>query len=202
MLFHPDDSDNWSECNDKELWQALQKGNRRAFSELFSRFYPRLFRYGISLVSDREAVKDGIQELFLSLWKHRKELGDAESVEFYLLFSFRRALFKEKKQLSNREKRNWKYSEDLLKYEISIENQIIHIETIEKRQEVYQKALKALSEQQRESLRLRIEYGLDNREIAKVMDVSEKRVRNLIYETTRKLREWISFSEPFEVNLN
>lgn len=202
MFYRPDGYRDWSKCKDDEVWCALQDGDRTAFSELFSRFYSRLFRYGIKLISDAEAVKDGIQQLFFSLWRHRNGLGDADSVEFYLLFSFRRILLKEKKQLTNRNERNWKYSEDLLQYEFSIENQIIHVETKEKRYKMYQKALGTLTDRQSESLRLRMEYGLDNREIAKVMNISEKSVRNLLYEATRELRECIASMEPVEVNMN
>lgn len=202
MFFHSDKTNDWSKYNNDELWGALQDGDRTAFSELFSRFYPRLFRYGVKLVSDKEAVKDAIQEMFLSLWRHRKDLGDAESVEFYLLFSFRRTLLKEKKRIFNRQKRNWEYSENFLQYEFSIEKQIIYVEAKEERFKVYQKALQVLSERQRESLQLRIEYGLNNSEIAAVMDISEKRVRNLIYEATKKLREWIDCREPVEMNMN
>lgn len=202
MFYPPEKFRDWNKYNDDEVWMALQEGDRAALAELFSRFYSSLFRYGIKLVSDSEAVKDGIQELFLYLWRHRQGLGKAESVEFYLLFSFRRILLKEKKKLTNREKRNWKYSEDFLQYEFSIEHQIIHVETKEKRYRMYQKALDILTDRQRESLQLRVEYGLDNREIANVMDITEKRVRNLIYEATRKLREYIVTMEPVDVNMN
>lgn len=202
MFYHPNNLNDWSQLDDNELWKAVQDGERAAFSELFSRFYSRLYRYGIKLVYDKEAVKDGIQELFLSLWRHREELGDAGSVSFYLLFSFRRTLLKEKKRVSARKERNWKYSEDFLQYEFSVENQIIHIETKEKRHKMYQKALQTLTNRQCEALQLRMEYGLDNREIADVMDISEKRVRNLIYEATKQLRECVESMKPVEVNMN
>lgn len=202
MFYRPDNDRDWSKISDDEVWSALQKGDRTAFEELFSRFYSRLFRYGMQLITDKEAVKDGIQELFLSLWRHRKGIGDADSVEFYLLFSFRRILLKEKKKLLNQKNRNWQYCEDLLQYEFSIEKQIIHIETKEKRYKMYQRALQSLTDRQREALRLRMEYGLDNHEIAKVMDITEKRVRNLIYEATRELRECIASIEPVQVNMN
>ncbi len=47
-----------------------------------------------------------------------------------------------------------------------------------------------------------MEYGLNNKEIGKVMGVSEKRVRNLIYEATRRLREYAATVFPIEVTMN
>ncbi|MDX1640632.1 MAG: sigma-70 family RNA polymerase sigma factor [Balneolaceae bacterium] len=202
MFYRPENYRNWSKCEDGEVWSALQGGDRAALAELFSRYYSRLFRYGNKLISDREAVKDGIQELFLSLWRHRSGLSEAKSVEFYLLYSFRRILLKEKKKLSNQQGRNIKYSKDFLQYEFSIEDQIIYIETKEKKYKIYQRGLSALTDRQRESLQLRMEYGLDNREIAEVMNISEKRVRNLIYEATRELREYVASKAPSVLNMN
>jgi RNA polymerase sigma-70 factor (ECF subfamily) len=202
MFFNSKNKNDWSHGSNDELWKALQEGNRAALSELFHRFYPRLFRYGLRLISEREAVKDGIQELFLSIWRHREGLETADSVEFYLLLSFRRTLLNQKKKVSNRKKRNFEYSEDLIEYEFNIENQIIHFETNEERYKLYQKALNTLTDRQRESLQLRLEYGLDNREIASVLEISEKSVRNLIYESTKKLKDWIESRKPVKISTN
>lgn len=173
-----------------------------ACSELFSRFYPQLFRYGIRLVSDKETVKDGIQELFVSLWQSREGLGDAGSVEVYLLTSLRRILFRKKKSNYARQKRNREFEEDLSQTEHSTEDLIVRMEMEKKRYKLYQKALKTLTKRQREALSLRMEYGLDNREIAEIMNLSEKRIRNLIYEATKSLREWIACFEPILFNKN
>jgi RNA polymerase sigma-70 factor (ECF subfamily) len=202
MFYRPDNDCDWSKLDDQEVWSALREGDRAAFSELFSRFYSDLFRYGMQLISDKEAVKDGIQELFLSLWRHREGMEEADSVKYYLLFSFRRILLRGKKKLSSKKKRNRKYCEDFLQYEFSIESQIILVETKEKKYKMYQKALDTLTDRQRESLQLRLEYGLDNLEIAKVMNISEKTVRNLIYQATKELKKCIAAMMPVEVNMN
>lgn len=202
MHMQPGNSYERNDGSNHDLWRGLQKGDRQAFSELFSRFYSRLFRYGIKLVSNKEAVQDGIQELFLSLWRNRGGLGDANSVEFYLLFSLRRILFKEKKSTHARQKRNREYKENASPPRLNIEDQIIRIEQKEERYRLYQKALETLTDRQKEALRLRMEYGLNNSEIAEIMVLSEKRIRNLIYEATKRLREQIARFEAVQVNIN
>ncbi|MDZ7691449.1 MAG: sigma factor-like helix-turn-helix DNA-binding protein [Balneolaceae bacterium] len=39
---------------------------------------------------------------------------------------------------------------------------------------------------------LRVDSGMSNKEISQIMGVSDKRVRNLIYEATERLREHIN----------
>lgn len=202
MYAHFDQPMDWSDHINKELWKVFKKGDRRAFAELFSRFYPRLFRYGISLVSDKEAVKDGIQELFLSLWRNRIHLAEANSVEYYLLISLKRILLKERKNVNIRQEKNFKYIEDIIQFEPGLESGLIRIESEQDKYVLYQKALKILTFRQKEALRLRMEFGLDNKEIADVLELSEKRIRNIIYEATKKMREWVASYEKLNINMN
>lgn len=200
MHLHFEHPGNWSDFSNRELWTVFKKGDRRAFSELFSRFYPRLFRYGMSLVSDNNAVKDGIQELFLSLWRNRTQLAEANSVEYYLLISLKRILFKVRKKANIRQMRNLEYMEGFMQFEGGFEHRLIQLENEQERYELYQKALKTLTPRQGEALRLRLEFGLDNGEIADVLELSEKRIRNIIYEATKTLREWVSTIENAKNN--
>jgi RNA polymerase sigma factor (sigma-70 family) len=196
MFLQSGDPNNWSDYGNHELWKAFQGGDRRAFSELFLRFYPALFRYGIKLMTDEEEVKDGIQKLFFSLWQKREVLKVADSVEYYLLFSLRRILFREKKSGNARDKRNREYGEKISQTVPCIEDQIVHFEAENERYILYRQALQTLNDRQREVLLLRLDYGLDNREIAAIMELSEKRVRNLICEAIKRLKEQVSQLNP------
>lgn len=202
MYAYLDKSIDWNNFSSTELWEIFKKGNRSAFSELFSRFYPRLFRYGISLVSDTEIVKDGIQELFLTLWRNKAELSDAKSVEFYLLISLKRILFREKKKQTSRQIINLEFISGFGKAELGVESHFIHLENKKERLKLYQKALQTLTDRQREALMLRMEYGLDNSEIAEFLNLSEKRIRNLIWKATKILREWVANHENLQLKIN
>ena len=202
MFTYSDDALDWSNYNNRELWVIFKKGDQNAFSELFSRFYHRLFRYGMSLVSDSNAVKDGIQELFLSLWRSRTDLAEAKSVEFYLLVALKRILLRERRKNANRNRVNLEYIKGFAYADFGAENYLIELESDEERYILYQKAIQSLTDRQREVMMLRMEYGLDNIEIAEILELSEKSVRNLIYEATRKMRARIANLVSFEINLN
>jgi RNA polymerase sigma factor (sigma-70 family) len=191
MFTQSDKTDNWELLTKGELWSAFKKNNRRAFSALFLRCYEQLFRYGMNFSANKATVKDGIQKLFFRLWKKREKLSCPESVDGYLYVSLRRILLRNKERHQARKKRNVAFIEEELEQIFSVEEMIIFKEERQKRKELFQKALHKLTPRQKEALLLRIDSGMSNGEISTIMEVSDKRVRNLIYEATKRLKKEI-----------
>ncbi len=175
--------------SEHELWIALKENNRKAFSELYLRFYEQLFRYGMSISGSESAVKDGIQNLFLRLWKKRKTLAVVKCVKGYLFVSLRRILFRDIKQSQSRSQRANEFKKRNFQKNTSVEEKIITQEEYDEQQHQFHKAINLLTPRQKEALTLRLECGFSNTEIAAIMDVSEKRIRNLFYEAIKKLKE-------------
>jgi RNA polymerase sigma factor (sigma-70 family) len=191
MFLHSDHSFDLSEWNDEQLWKLYLQGRQKALGGLFMRYYTRLFHYGMRLVGSEEVVKDAIQELFLKLWNNRKNVDEASSVEFYLLLSFRRILFRQKTRRETMQIREERYLEIFPRSLQSIEESIIAREAESERQQMFREALSTLSSRQKEVLYLRLHHGLTNKEIASILDLSLQRVKNYVYESTKQLREQI-----------
>ena len=189
MYIQSTHSDKWESYSEQELWDAFTDGNRKALSMLFLRFYKRLFRYGILFSQNEEIVKDGIQILFLRLWKRKEMLDCPHSIEGYLYVSLRRILLRSNRRETTRRDRNMVFSDMNAGPMLSVEELIILQEEQNEREELFRNALRGLTPRQREALLLRIDSGMSNHEIARIMDLSDKRVRNLIYEATKRLRE-------------
>jgi RNA polymerase sigma factor (sigma-70 family) len=189
MFLHSNHSFDSAQNSDDELWLIYLEGNQKALGRIFLRHYTRLYRYGIKLVGNESAVQDGIQELFLNLWKKRAKINKAHSVEFYLLHSLRRILFRLKKQGDSIHKRNQKYMEGTKLSFHSAEERIVLKELEDERYQLFLKAQESLTKRQKEILYLRLEHGLTNAEISEFLDISMQRVKNCIYESIKLLRE-------------
>lgn len=176
---------------DDELWLAYLKGQQKALGRIFLRYYSRLYRYGVNLAGDEAVVQDGIQELFLKLWKKRKEIEKAQSVEFYLLYSLRRILLRQMEQANSFHRRNREYMEDVPHSLQSVEDRIIFEEQKKERYQLFLRVRQSLTDRQKEILYLRLQQGMTNEEIAGFLNLSVRRVKNCIYETTKHLREEI-----------
>lgn len=60
--------------SDKQLVDLLVIGNEEAFSELYSRYWKRLFERAYVILQDEAIAKDAVQDVFISLWKRRESL--------------------------------------------------------------------------------------------------------------------------------
>lgn len=191
MLLQSGRREEWEDRKEEELWVAFKKGSKKALSTLFLRYYDTLLRYGVKLIADQQATKDGIQKLFLRLWDKKEQVSEAESIKFYLLYSLRRILLRQKDRELSRQRRNKEYFNDQLGKVDHVETKIIALELEEEKEELYQQALDKLTNRQREILFLRLHHGMKNKEIAELTGLTHQRVRNYISESVRRLKKHI-----------
>jgi RNA polymerase sigma-70 factor (ECF subfamily) len=69
----------------------LRGGDGRAFEELFRRLAPRLTRYASRIVTSESAAQDIVMDVFMRLWRDRRELPPETRLAPYLQTSIRNA---------------------------------------------------------------------------------------------------------------
>ncbi|MEO5942587.1 MAG: sigma-70 family RNA polymerase sigma factor [Ferruginibacter sp.] len=77
-------------------WELLLSQDEVDFYKCFQLCYDDLYRLGLFLYKDKELVKEGIQLLFIELWKMREKLIAVKNIKEYVLTIFRRILYKQK----------------------------------------------------------------------------------------------------------
>src|ERR1044072_6476462 len=87
---------------DHLLWNSFRGGDEQALATIFDRYIKRLHNYGLKILNDRDLVKAAVQDLFIELWKNHSNLGETNSIKFYLYKSLRRKLIRIKIKESNR----------------------------------------------------------------------------------------------------
>ena len=177
--------------NAKLIWDRMKSGDEKSLSEIFILYYADLYKYGIKVFDLPDLVKDSIQDVFMRIWEKRETIGDVQNPKAYLISSVRRKLF------ANKETRPDELSDELLKNEgkqnfsFSM-NEFIEIEEISQQiRNSLVLAINNLPERQRELVFLRFYYNLKYLEIAKVMEVNEQTVRNLMQRALANLRDKI-----------
>jgi len=179
------------QTGDSELWEALRSGRRQALDGLFRTHYHHLYNYGLKFCADPELARDGIQELFITLWNSRSSLSQAHSVKAYLLTSLRRILLRSLQSERSAKRRGTEYSEMQLRPALTAEDFIIHREAENERRARLQEALDVLTDRQLEVLYLRYYNGLTNEEIASVLDINNQSVRNHLTRALGRLKSVI-----------
>jgi RNA polymerase sigma factor (sigma-70 family) len=185
----------WELYSDHELWVSFKTGKSEALSTLFVRFYEKLFRYGMNVVRCEDTVKDAIQRLFYNLWKKRQKVSVPISIDAYLYTSLRRILLRQKERRLALKQRHDVYIQQSQLEVQTVETRIILQEEEIRKKSLLSKALNQLSSREREALLLRLDSGLSNEEIAEVMEVTNKSIRNLICEAIKKIRSHLFNSQ-------
>ncbi len=179
----------WDKLDDQGLWDYLRSGYEEALSELFVRHHQSLFRYGSGLIDDYESVEDGIQELFMNLWKGHNSLRRAQSVRVYLYVSLRRLILRQQNHRESRKKREQLYfKEEMEEHAPSVDQILISREMDSQLSRNLQACLQILPPRQQEAIFLRLNQGMTSDEIARVMEITNQRVRSLISESIQRLR--------------
>lgn len=181
-------------------WQQFLEGTQQALSDIFLFHHDDLFRYGLKLTGNQEMVKDCIQDLFLKLWKNRRNLQMVNSVKPYLFKSLRNHLIDSIGLL----KPNVPMSdeiEDHLEIIYSHEDFLIHNQVTEEIRQQVIAALNKLTKRQREAIYLRYFEELDFETIANLMDMNLQSVRNTLSRAMMLLRD-LMLLIPFLVMIN
>ncbi len=159
------------------------------FSKLYDKHIDGLFEFGSRFMTDREALKDCIQDVFVKLFTRKEELSAINNIESYLYMSLR-----------NRINDEFRHNTKLCDSEITdasmqaiAENEEYNREMMEYRQsltEMIQEFFDRLSPRQRQIIHL---YYLEHRkyeDICRIMSINYQSVRNLMHRSISRLREF------------
>lgn len=183
LVLHPDHID------DSTLWDAFRSGDEKALVHIFDRYANPLFNYGRKIATDDAVVKDAVQELFIVIWKQRRQLGDTDCIKSYLFKSLRRRLVRSLSRIKDKLFSPLSSTSEYIgKVVPSHEVLIIARQISEEKRAHILKMMERLTRRQQEVLFLRYFEEMSCDEIAEVMGLSRQAVYNLVHKALRELR--------------
>lgn len=169
-----------------KFWEELRMGNTESLGGVYDLFADDLYAYGTQFVSDKSCIMDAIHDLFLDLYKYRKNLSATDNVKYYLLRSLKNKLVKKKQSKVIA-------LEDHILIEAknstsSHEEEIVQNEHVQARSQRLTYAMSKLSDIQKKVLFLRYNQESSYEEVAHIMGVSVESSRTTIYRAIKSLR--------------
>ena len=70
--------------NESSAIQKIQKGDIKAFEQLFRKYYEKLCQWAHQYLHDRDSSEEVVQELFYNIWLNRESIEFRISVKSYL----------------------------------------------------------------------------------------------------------------------
>ena len=155
----------------KNIIRHINRGDRKAFREVFDKYFHALSAFGYRYVPDPPAVEDMVQEAFISFWEKRGDFTHINALKSFLYTSVRNKCLNHLKHQSVRKKH-----EDALVYELESDHnfsqQVIEEETFS----ALLAEIKKLPDSAQEIMILALN-GMKNQEIADELNISINTVK-------------------------
>lgn len=170
--------------SDSDLWNDIRNDDGLAFDVLFNRYWARLYKMAFRQLNDEAASLEIVHDIFISLWKRRKEL-EIQAFPNFLVTAIRYQVYSRLKspKLSLVYKADFNESEhsselnsgDMRLRDFELQHELdVYLNQLPKRcHEIFQLS--------------RIEH-LSNQDIAERLGVSKKTVENQLTAALKHLR--------------
>lgn len=178
-----------------ELWQSFKNGDKEAFVLIYRYYFKTLANYGSRFTTDVLLLEDAVQDLFVSLWRRREQLGNlghVESPRFYLLRALRNQLTRNSRNDIFDQSENM---DDFLDHLVSLssEQQMIDQEHALDQVQKVRYAISNLSPRQQEAINLRFYHGMTLDQIAQIMRINKQAASNMLFKAYTVLRLTLKF---------
>jgi len=173
---------------DRILLVRLQKGDKKAFEEIYLMLKEPALRFCIMLLKDEQESKNLVQDAFIKIWTKRASINPDLNFTSYLFTSIKNSAFDYFKLL----KRNEVLKEN---YKEKIKIQLIQDEEEkERRLFLVRKVIENLSPGRKKIIKLNFEEGKSYEEIAEELNISKNTVKNQLVKAKQIIREQLKIA--------
>lgn len=165
---------------------AFMRGDELAYGQLYERYFPELYNYGVKLCGAPDFAKDCIHDLFIDLWKKRKKHSSVTSIKPYLFKALRNIILKAQNHRPRFQSIDLAYHFEI---EPSLETTMINQQADQAQQQQLHSALETLTQRQREAVFLKFYSQLTYDEIASLLGISNKATYKLMARAIDILRQ-------------
>lgn len=174
---------------DAELWASFRGGSEEAYQRIYETHFDGLYNYGRQFCLSPALVKDCTQDVFVTLWVSRTKLGPTDAIKYYLFKALKRRIVK----CLKKEQRRVELRAQIPPFEnvLSTEQRLISSQDSEEQKNRIRQAVNQLSDKQREAIFLLFYEDLSYPQIAELLAVRPKTVRNLIGKALQTMRNYL-----------
>src|SRR5947199_2312667 len=172
--------------SDQELMRIVQAGDLSPASEIYDRYSGRIYNFAFRFLRNAEAAEDAVQEVFVKMIRHANQFhGDAKLSTW--LFSITANWCRDYLRKADNKA---KEAEDVL-VTLPAPNELSPERRLEQREDEHrvQRALSALTPEQREAILLSRYQGLSYAEIAEIAGCSEGAVKTRVFRAMETLKK-------------
>lgn len=172
--------------DDQELLRLLKRDDAAAFTEIYNRYWKKLFTLAAHKLSDLNEAEDIVQNMFITIWKRRAVIEITTSLNSYLAVAVKYHVMK---ALNRRFKRKTTCEEqatmEILEFADHSTQEWLDFQEVAKRLNIL---IDALPDKCKLVYKLNREKGYSQKQIAEELSISEKTVEAHMGKALRSLR--------------
>lgn len=179
-------------ATDHQLLELIGKDDREAFTELYNRYWDKLFTVAMHRLADEHEAEEVVQEVFLSLWQRRYTLKLTHTINTYLSVAV-------KYRIINHLDKQYRKKEHINSLAISLpqgEDSTSHWLSEKELRAQLEKSIKQLPPKCRIVFLLSRDEQKTNAEIAAELNIAEKTVEAHMTRALGALRQNLNLSVP------
>jgi len=177
---------------DREILQLVANGDKSAFRQLFDHYKGKLFSFVLQMTHSRVDAEEIVQDVFTTLWENRDGLASVEYPSKYIYTIARNKTLNHLTRLARDRKLLHQLWVNVSQQENPSED-LLHAREC---QQLIGKAISGLSLQRQTIFALSREQGLSHEEIANRLGLSKSRVKNIIVEILKHVRDYLAHYSP------
>lgn len=159
--------------------------DKKEFSEIYLQYFESLCLYAYRFFPEKEVAHDIVQEVMVKVWEKKESISEIENIKGYLFRAVYNGCINKLKKLKVRDK--YADQKRLMLLEIELENFEETFFQWELREKINTEVDK-LSPQEKKIFMMRFIQLKRYKEIASILNISERTVESHIQNATKKLR--------------
>jgi|SaaInl6LU_22_DNA_1037377.scaffolds.fasta_scaffold01589_5 RNA polymerase sigma-70 factor (family 1) len=181
----------------KFLVLELKKGNEKAFRVLYDRYQKKVYHYILQFVKSTDISEELAQEVFIKVWLKRKELNENKEFASFLFVMTRNMIYDHLRKTASRNS----FIKTYYEFKELINNRTSDDIQFKEYEKLLNQIIEELPEQKQKIYILSRKEGKSNQEIAEVLGISPKTVKNNLWEVLKiircQLQPYMEFKIPF-----
>ncbi len=173
----------YSQKTDIELVTLLSLSDEEAFTEIYNRYWRKLFTLAANRIKNLEEAEEIIQDIFTSLWNRRAKLNLNSELASYLAVSVKYRVIK----VMDRYYKMQSYVDAMLTQEL-VDDSTQQFLALDELQQELAKYIKRLPDRCKLVFQLSREEGYSQKQIAQELGISEKTVEAHLGKAFKTLR--------------
>tara|TARA_R110002050_G_scaffold273113_2_gene417125 strand:- start:24724 stop:25308 length:585 start_codon:yes stop_codon:yes gene_type:complete len=168
-----------------ELLQSLKNGDRTAFNIIFNKYQKKLYYFIFSITKSKYNTEEILQSVFIKIWTNKESINLSKSFDSYVFTIAKNLTYNHLRTISNRESLRLELWQTISFSTKQTDDELLFSEY----ESIVNDILEGIPKQKRSIYVLSREEGKSNQEIAELLGITQKTVKNHLWKTLQTIKE-------------